>query len=548
MYKVLLAYLLNAVMSLSSHFGKLWVKIAISTALISWIGIEVIIRITLVDSVENTRKALEHNLSDIAAIAARTLSGDEHQTALAHSDSSHVLFKKLSSQMDSLRTSISFQEHWYTLLPNKGDTTYFGIMTHPTPFSGDIYVFQDTSVRTLFEQVLAQKKSLATGIYKSANGIWLSGFAPILNSKRKAVAVLEVDIRYEDYLARENAIYNRAMWIRVIGFFIGGLLGTLMGYIIAKPLRTVNTAVEQIAHNNFQGSVKIPLLLIYLPDETTQLIINFNQMAAKLEETLRELRMANQRLQTLDHAKTVFLQFIAHELRTPLNGLKLLHILPKLQEFNEDSLEVLQGALESVKRLQHFSLAAEQYIQALTHTPDFSEATDLAEVLPYIIDEYRLVAQEHDISIRYEHTNTPLPACLRYDILEQILHPIFDNAIKFSPKDSTITVKTQQHDEDITIQICDVGKGFSPSIAENIFKPFFVENIEHHSQGTGVSLAIARVLTQHYQGSLVATSLGENRGSTFTLTFFRTRRTLAASQASPEQHTTGTRLSHSAPV
>lgn len=523
-------------MSLSSHLGKLWIKIAIATALISWVGIEVVIQITLVDSVEDTRAALQYNLCNVAAVTARTLSGEKHQAALAHSDSSGVLFEQLRSHMNNLRESIGFQEHWYTLLPNTGDTTYFGIMTHPTPFSGDIYVFQDTSVRRLFEQVLAQNKPTATDIYKSANGVWLSGLAPILDRNGKAVAVLEVDMRYEDYLARESEIYSRALWIRIVGFFLGGVLGMLIGYIIAKPLRTVGTAVEQIAHNNFQGSVKIPFLLTYLPDETTQLIVNFNQMAAKLETTLNELRTANKRLQALDNAKTVFLQFIAHELRTPLNGLKLLHVLPELQEFNDDSTEVLQGALDSTNRLQRFSLAAEQYIQALTHTPDFSEATDIAEVLPYIIDEHRLLAQQRGMDIQYEPAAIPLPVCLRYDILEQMLRPILDNAIKFSPEGSTIVVRAKQHDEYIAIEVCDTGKGFSPSIADNIFEPFFVGNIENHSQGTGVNLAIARVLTQHYRGSLIATSLGENYGSTFTLSLFRTRKVSNGASASAEQY------------
>lgn len=510
-------------MSLSSRFGKLWIKIAIAIALISWIGIEGIVHITLVNSIESTRQAVQNKLANVAAVAASMISGDDHQAALTQTDSSEHIFQRIANQMRLMRSTTDFHEHWYTLVPHRGDTTHFGIMTHPKPFSGDMYVFQDSSVYQLFYRVLIEKMPLATGIYKSANGIWLSGLAPVLDSKGNAVAVLEVDIRYENYLARETELYNRALWMRIIGFIAGGLLGMLIGYVIARPLRTVSTAVQQIAQNNFQGSITVPFLLRYLPDETTHLIVNFNQMAAKLEATLKELRAANKRLKTLDNAKTVFLQFIAHELRTPLNGLKLLYVLPQIQEFDDESMEVLQGALDSTTRLQRFSLAAEQYIQALTHTPDFSESTDLGETLPYIVDEYRLHAQQHNIHIRYEHNNRSLCVCMHYDIIERILRPILDNAIKFSSQDSSITVRAQQNDEYISIEVCDTGRGFSPAIAESIFEPFFVGNIEHHSQGTGISLAIARVLTQHYHGTLVATSLGENRGSTFTLSLFRTR-------------------------
>lgn len=495
--------------------GRLWVKIALVIALILWISIEIIARIILADAIEDTQKAVQHNLITVAAETASVLSGNDHVAALAQADSSNIAFQRLRTQMRMLHSSTDFRDHWYTLVPYRGDTVRIGITTNPTSSSGDIYVFRDSTVRRSFYRVLEEKETLATNIYNTANGVWLSGLAPVLDSKGNAVAVLKVDMRYESYLLREEQIYNRVLWIRILGFIAGGCLGMLIGYVVAKPLRTVSMAVQHIAQNDFQGSVTVPLALKYLPDETTQLIINFNQMAAKLETTLKELRTANKELQTLDHAKTVFLQFIAHELRTPLNGLKLLHILPQLQEFDNDCMEVLQGALESTNRLQRFSLAAEQYIQALTHTPDFSHSVDIAEVLPYIIDEYRLHAQRHHI--QYEHDDTPLPVCIGYDIIERILPPILNNAVKFSPEKSTITIRARHVNDCVSIAVSDMGRGFSSAVAESIFEPFFVDKIEHHSQGTGINLAIARVLTQCYHGTLTATSRGEGYGSTFTI-------------------------------
>ncbi len=503
-------------MPLFSHFGKLWIKIAFATALISWIGIEVVIQITLLDSITNTRTEIQRDLEHVAALASHGISGNDHNAAIGNTPEARTYFNRIRDHMRAMRRQVGFSENWYTLLPNSNDTTYFGVMTHSTSFQGDMYVFQDAGVRKIFERVLAEKMTLSTDIYKSANGIWLSALSPIINSQGNAVAVLEVDIRYEEYLAREDAIRTRAAWIRAVGFVIGGLLGMLMGYVIAKPLRVVSEAVKQVADNDFRGSVKLPFLLRLLPDETTQLIINFNQMASRLDTTLNDLLTAKERLQTLDHAKTVFLQFIAHELRTPLNGLKPLNMLEEFI-YDQDAKDILHSAVASTDRLQKFSLAAERYIQALTHTPDFSESLDIADVLPYIIDECRLAAQAYTVEFTNSNEGSLLPACIPYNILERILAPILNNAVKFSPEGCSIATTLSVADESIIITVRDPGYGFPPDVAERIFEPFFVASIEHHSQGTGVSLSIAKVLARHYRGELTAQSDGLGCGSIFTI-------------------------------
>lgn len=501
-------------MLLSQYFGKLWIKIALATAIISWIGIELVIQLTLIDSIRHTRTEIQSHLEHIASLAAHGISGDQHDTAMERTLEGQRAFEQIRDYMRSMRARIDFPEHWYTLLPNSSDTTYFGVMTHRTAFQGHSYIFQDARVRTLFEQVLQQKRTVATDIYRSANGVWLSAMAPIVNRTGKTVAVLEVDMRYEEYLAREESIRTRAMWIRGIGFLTGGLLGMLIGYIIAKPLRIVSKAVQQVAANDFRGNIKVPLLLRFLPDETTHLIVNFNQMASRLDTTMRELRTATERLRTLDHAKTVFLQFIAHELRTPLNALRS---LPILREFiaDNDAQDVLSGAVASADRLQTFSLAAERYIQALTHTPDFSEPLDIVEVLPYIVEEARLAAPTHDIS--YSCSAEQLHVCIPYTVLESIVAPVLSNAIKFSPEGCTIAITLAVQGSAAVITIRDPGYGFAAEVADRLFEPFFVAGIEHHSQGTGVNLSIARVLTEHYQGAITARSAGLGSGSTFTL-------------------------------
>ncbi len=506
---------------LPAFFRKLWFKIAVPTAILTYICIEITVSFLLNNSLEQTRTEIQKNLSIIAGSAAMNISAQDHSDALSYDTLiSHPAFKRIHSSMNALRKRLGFNEHLYTLLPNSGDTTSFGVMSHPISFSGDIHIFRDSSVRFSFEQSLHEKKTTHTNIYSDDNGTWISAFAPILDSNGKAIAALEADLTYKEYFAAEQKLKMQANFTRIAGVLISGLLGMLLGLLIAKPISAVSNAVSTIADNNFQGNIKIPFMMKYLPDETTSLIKNFNQMSSQLSITLSELRQANIRLGTLDNAKSVFLKFVAHELRTPLNGLNSLSFIPKLQDLEPDSAEILEGGIQSAERLKLFAFSAEQYIQALNHKPiiESLEAVNFIEMMHYIIEESRAKAESTGIELQCKVVHNDLPTTVPYDIVEKIVAPLIDNAIKFNTFNGSVTVEIQMVDYMICCMIEDSGVGFPTSYSERIFEPFFVADIQQHSRGSGVSLATAKVLAEHYHGTISANSLGEGRGSLFIVT------------------------------
>ncbi|MFN8361051.1 MAG: HAMP domain-containing sensor histidine kinase [Candidatus Kapaibacterium sp.] len=504
-----------------NHFyRKLWLKIALPTALTTFVCVEVVVRFLLHQSLDLTRIEVQKNLANIVSQASLFLPASDHQTALSKGDTltAHQAFERLRIQMNMMRERINFREHWYTLLPNRGDTTWFGVMSHPTSFSGDIHIFRDTSVRNAFETALHRKKTTTTNIYTDDHGKWISAFAPIIDRGGTSVAVLEIDLTYSDYLEREQALYTQANWARILGLVISGLLGIGVGYVIAKPIRAVSSAVSAITDTNFEGKVRVPLLLQWLPDETTTLIESFNRMSSKLSDTLSALRKANVRLSTLDNAKSVFLKFVAHELRTPLNGLNSLSFIPKLQDLEPDSAEILEGGIQSAERLKTFALAAEEYIQALNHTPTESEALNFYEILDYAVSDCRYKAEPAGITCAYHPSDNVVHITIAPDIIDKIIQPILDNAVKFSTSGGTVSVRVRQLPEKLECIIEDSGVGFIPDYCAQIFEPFFVADIQQHGRGSGVSIATAKVLAEHYNGTIQAVSPGVGMGSTFIIT------------------------------
>ncbi len=500
---------------------KLWFKIALPAALTSFLCIESVTRFLLTESLEQTKIEVQKNLTTIASGASLFIAAEDHRRAVATNETdtlaSRTAYDRIAQRMISMKRRIKFGDDWYTLLPNHGDTSWVGVSTNPAYSRGKMYLFRDTIIRRAFETTIRDATTAVTDIYADDFGKWLTAFAPIVDSNGSVVAALEVSMSYNTYYENERTLRAEAKFAQVVGLLASCLLGVIMGYTIAKPVKDVNEGVENIIQNDFQGMIAVPRTVQYFPDETSNLIMNFNQMSVKLRETVRSLRLANLRLSTLDEAKSVFLKFVAHELRTPLIALNSLYIVTKLQKLEPDTMEILENGIQGAERLKRFTFAAEEYIQALIHKPVMDEPLNCNEVLGYILADCHDKADAAGITLSYTPAVVDTMIAVPYEIVENILLPLLDNAMKFTPVGGSVSIEVGFEDDTVFCALTDTGIGFTPEIAEEIFEPFYVAHIQQHSEGSAVSLAKARVLARHYNGDIRAYSEGEGKGSTFTL-------------------------------
>jgi signal transduction histidine kinase len=85
--------------------------------------------------------------------------------------------------------------------------------------------------------------------------------------------------------------------------------------------------------------------------------------------------------------------------------------------------------------------------------------------------------------------------------------------VGFSGKPAEVLVERRQ--AWLHIEVQDHGIGFQAHLAEELFSPFTIADAEHHSRGSGLSLAIARVIVGAHGGELTARSEGLGCGATF---------------------------------
>jgi signal transduction histidine kinase len=234
----------------------------------------------------------------------------------------------------------------------------------------------------------------------------------------------------------------------------------------------------------------------------------------------QELAYANARLQILDRLKTDFLTFISHELRTPLNHLAAFELLDP-QGDSQDQAEVIDIIRRGYARLREFMQKGLEYFQWLAiERVETTETADLTAVVRLVASrlsglaepgaDFRLSASDVSCLVRGEE---------RY--LVEVLHILLDNAIKFSPQEKTIKVEACATAEQVILTVTDQGQGFPPELAQELFRPFTVADVTHHSQGTGLNLALASAIVAAYGGRVRAESKGFGQGATFILEFPR---------------------------
>jgi CheY-like chemotaxis protein/anti-sigma regulatory factor (Ser/Thr protein kinase) len=103
--------------------------------------------------------------------------------------------------------------------------------------------------------------------------------------------------------------------------------------------------------------------------------------------------------------------------------------------------------------------------------------------------------------------------------LQQIFWNLINNAVKFTPKEGSISISTSNDsDGQLRVEIADNGLGIEPESLPKIFEAF-EQGGRTQLGGLGLGLAISKRLVEAHKGTITAQSGGRDKGATFTLVF-----------------------------
>lgn len=217
-----------------------------------------------------------------------------------------------------------------------------------------------------------------------------------------------------------------------------------------------------------------------------------------------------------------FIADASHELRTPITALKSeieVYFREKSHSIGEaDSL--LKSNLEEVNALQTLSdnlLELAQY-QGSNGSISF-EKVKLSEIITNALKKITPLAKEKQISIENKIHNEILTG--NRQNLTQLLVILLENAVKYSPKKTTVTIKSKKTDHKISISVEDQGIGISKKDIPYVFDRFFRADTSRSKEnvpGYGLGLSIAKKIVQAHNGTItVKSEMGKE--SVFSVTF-----------------------------
>jgi len=239
------------------------------------------------------------------------------------------------------------------------------------------------------------------------------------------------------------------------------------------------------------------------PGVTPRVIEELTEALERERRRTRELEEAQAALVERAARRHELLARLSHELRTPVTViLGIAQTLTKTRSESERQ-ELLERL---VSRSQDLARLVERF--ELTVDTGLTEHVDLVGVAEELAADMPRVQVVTDGALPV----APLNAGAARRILEELL----DNALRFSPKDSPVSVHLDRRPASLEVRVIDQGPGIDPVDRERIFGP--LEQLEDLNvrvhQGAGMGLALARTAARAMGGDLVLEDSGPT-GSTF---------------------------------
>ena len=220
----------------------------------------------------------------------------------------------------------------------------------------------------------------------------------------------------------------------------------------------------------------------------------------------------------VERLKKEFLSTVSHELRTPLTSLRgSLGLLAggALGDLSDEAREVVEIAERNCTRLIGLvnDILDLERLEAGRLELRIEEAP-LAAILQRSVESVMGMADTHGVKLEAR----PTKARVRGDAdrLVQVVINLVSNAVKFSPRDSAVTVSARTEGPWVEVRVADRGRGIPAALRDAIFERFKQVEASDARQkgGTGLGLAICKAIVEQHGGQIGVES-EEGQGSTF---------------------------------
>jgi PAS domain S-box-containing protein len=226
-------------------------------------------------------------------------------------------------------------------------------------------------------------------------------------------------------------------------------------------------------------------------------------------------------LKSVARARETGVRFLSHEMRSPLNTLKIISQIfgelgNQLTDSNAERLvTLLDSETDRMLRMvgQFLDLAA---LDQGTFQLALREM-DVSDLLGRVKNSLELRAADRDLAVEASLPESLPLVSADPDRLEDVLHNLCDNAIKYTERGGTIRLSAHATDDVVEMSVSDNGQGIAPEIQDDIFSEFVRAAEDGQSgrkMGVGLGLYMARRIVEEHGGEISVDS-AVGRGSDF---------------------------------
>jgi two-component system, OmpR family, sensor kinase len=277
------------------------------------------------------------------------------------------------------------------------------------------------------------------------------------------------------------------------------IISLVMARWIAEPLKKMVRSAQSLAEGNYQ------IIPLEGPNEVQQLASALNEM--------------NRKIQLSTESQREFVANVSHELKTPITS---------IQGFAQAIIDGTVNTKEAIKKAGGVILNETNRLHRLVTdllilarleagTADLKkEMVSINAILRNTMEKLAIIAEKSKVKLNGEF-GTDVPIMGDGDRLSQVFSNLLDNAIKYSPPNKKIEIRTKIDDASYLILIKDSGPGIEEDDKFKIFERFYQVDKSRkggEGRGVGLGLAITKQILMAHGGKIWVESDGR-KGSTF---------------------------------
>jgi len=246
------------------------------------------------------------------------------------------------------------------------------------------------------------------------------------------------------------------------------------------------------------------------------------QQKETIDISLKKLQTTNNKLNEVNGLKTGILGIVAHDLKNPFDAIdSTISLIREEKDISPKELEELLGLVklstETANNIISELIIYSQLEQKGNQIINLSFC-DSSEIIKRALFMNKLKAKEKNIKIEFDN-NIRSRLNLDNDRMVRVFNNLISNAIKFSERNTTLKINTQETSQDATFVISDEGVGIPKELLSILFEPFSNarRNGTDGERSTGLGLSIVKKIIDGHNG-IIKVNTTEGKGTCITIT------------------------------